>query len=206
MADRQELADTLELIMTAHHEAGHTIYGLLSFMKIPVVMAAFGTETGGWTHYEMLAVPVQSPQIAEYLLLSEICISYAGLVAENMHFKKICGSDKLPMILKDGSSPDILSASELISKHNLVPPGKPRQRYKKQLCKEIAETLEDYWEDISLVAHTLFKKKRLTHDDLKTLLTRKSEQNVFWKQQFKDIDTLMNKTLTEKEISTILNI
>jgi hypothetical protein len=206
MSDRRELADTFELVMTAHHEAGHTIYGLLSFMKIPVVMAAFGTETGGWTHYEMLDMSIQDPKIAEYLLLSEICVSYAGLIAESMHFKKICGSDKLPMILKDGSSPDIRSASELISKHNLVPSGKPRQRYKKQLCKEIAETLEGQWEDVSLVAHSLFKKKRLTYDDLCELLTRKSIDRVFWKQQFKNIDTLMNKILTEKEVSTIFNI
>jgi hypothetical protein len=201
---REGLAEDFELIMTSHHEAGHTICGLLHYMKVLVVTAAFGQETSGWTHYEVLDMPLKNQRIQDYILLSEIKISYAGVVAERMHYKKISGSDKLPTILKNGSSLDIRSAGDLISTSNIVPPGKKRQLYKKQICRDVASLLEEFWDDVSLVAHALYQKRRLAYEDLKDLLTRKSKHKKFWKQQFKDIATLLDsETLDESEIQAI---
>lgn len=47
-----------------------------------------------------------------------------------------------------------------------------------------------YWEDVQLIAKSLFKSKKLYWDDLKSLLTRKSKNKAFWKKQLKDIELL----------------
>jgi len=50
--------------------------------------------------------------------------------------------------------------------------------------------LIEHWEAIDLVAHSLFKHKRLSYQDLKVLLTTKSRNRKFWKETFKEIDQI----------------
>lgn len=203
----QKLSQDYELISTCYHEAGHTVAGLLTFMKIPAVTVSFTAKSvEGFTHYEMIDQAITDEKINDYLILSEIYISYAGLVAEKIHYKEICGADKLPMILKEGSSPDISSAAEIIRKYNLAPPGKKRQQFKQKIFKQLDSDLKTHWDAIKLISHALYKRKRLNYDDLKEILTKKSKNKEFWKNRFKDITMLVTPTreLDNKEIRSIL--
>lgn len=203
----QKRSQDYELISTAYHEAGHTIAGLLYFLKIPSVSVNYTAKSvEGFTHYEVCDQTVQDNKIKNHLLMSEIYISYAGLVAEQIHYKDICGADKLPMILKEGSSPDILAAADLIAKNNLAAPGKKRHAFKKQIFKKLTIDLKEHWDAVKLIAHALYKRKKLYEEDLIEILTKKSKNKVFWKNRFKEIDLLVEsgKTLDEKDIRFIL--
>lgn len=207
---RKKLAHTYEFIATAYHEAGHTVYGLLHNMRIISVFAYQNKRTkriDGFTHYEnYFHSEIADPQLICAILKNEICISYAGLGAEKYHFKKISGSDKFPMFLRDGSSDDTLSASELIRKFNLAAPGRKRYALKQKLIKETATELQLHWEAVDLVAHALFQKKKLNYSDLKQLLTKKSTNKKFWKEKFKIIDYMFENEgkLDEKELKSIM--
>ncbi|HWZ23099.1 MAG TPA: hypothetical protein VNW06_10625 [Cytophagaceae bacterium] len=203
-----KLSKNHELITTSFHEAGHALCGLLFYMEIPsVVVKTSKVHVSGYTHYNMINdLNIKDLDIWAYLLFSEIYISYAGLAAEKIFYKDISGSDKFPMVLKDGSSPDILDASKIIKKFNLASPGKKRNALKKKLFNKITRILKDNWDDLKLIAHTLFKCRKLYHNDIKKLLTKKSKNKVYWKQQFKDINYLFNapQPLDDKDIGYIL--
>jgi hypothetical protein len=178
------------LISTSYHEAGHTVYALLHFMIVDCV-EVFKVESdnvNGFTHFNYLSEDdIRDSTMLKFFVESEVCVHYAGLIAERHHFKTISGSDKLPMFLRAGSSKDIGTASKLIKKYNLSPPGNRRYRFKKKMAANILKELKLHWQDVNLVAHGLFKKKRLYFSDLQKLLTTKSEFKDFWKQQFKMI-------------------
>jgi len=207
---RKKFHETHELISTAYHEAGHTVYGLLHCIKIESV-AIFKDKKSkrieGFTHYNSLALSdIQDPELFNDRLHSEICLSYAGLIAEKHHFKAISGSDKFPMFLRDGSSSDITSAAALFQKYNLVEPGRKRYNYKQKLMKSIHQELKDHWDAITLVAHGLFKKKKIYYAELQQMLTRKTDDKQFWKENFRDINYLYDnaESLDEKDVKSIL--
>lgn len=203
----QKLSQDYELISTCYHEAGHTVSGLLNFMKIPAVTVNYADKrVEGFTHYELMGQEVSNSNIMDFLVLSEINISYAGLAAEQIFYKEICGAEKLPMMLKEGSSRDLESVADLIKKNNLAPPGRKRHLYKKKLIKEVRHSLEEHWDAVTLISHALYKKRKLYFDDLKALLTKKSNNKEFWKNKFREINILVNSSeeLDEKEIRYIL--
>jgi hypothetical protein len=209
---RKKLTNTHEFISTAYHEAGHTVYGLLHFMKVGSVSVFENKKTKrfeGFTHYEVAFHDEMTDRaIVCNIIKNEICISYAGLNAEKYLFKIFSGSDKFPMFLRDGSSDDTLSASELIRKFEIVPPGPKRYAFKQKMIKETLNELKLYWCDVTLVAHTLFQRKKLSYFDLKSLLTKKSQNKKFWKKQFKQIDIIFDNIgdLDEKELKYILGL
>lgn len=199
----KRVAKTHELISTSYHEAGHTVYGLLHLMKIETVYVFEGGKSriDGFTHYEYPDfTTVQDPELFNLLLNNEICMKYAGLAAEKNSFKEISGSDKFPMVLRDGSSDDTLNAAKLIKAYNIVPPGKKRYLYKKKLVRQITQELRDNWDAVTAVAHGLFQKKKLYFFDLKDILTKKTKNKEFWKEQFKNISSIHDNadTLTEE--------
>lgn len=208
---RKKLQYTTDLISTSYHEAGHTVYGLLYLMKITSVWVFENKKCKrieGFTHYEL---PVDLSEVKDSTLLSEvikaeICLKYAGLAAEKYHFKSISGSDKYPLFLRDGSSDDTLAAAALIRQYNLVPPGKKRYNFKKKLIKETLKELQDNWDAVTVIAHALFKKKRLSYVTLKKLLTKHTNDPEFWKQIFYNLDSIFSKhaPLDEKDIKYIL--
>jgi hypothetical protein len=208
---RKRLTYTTDLISTSYHEAGHTVYGLLHFMKVNSVWVFENKKckrVEGFTHYEL---PVDFSELKDFALCaeiikSEICLKYAGLAAEKYHFKSISGSDKYPLFLRDGSSDDTLTAAALLREYNLVPPGKKRYNFKKKLIKNTLEDLQDNWDAVTIIAHALFKKKRLSYMSLKKLLTKHTNDPEFWKQNFYILDSIFNKQqpLDEKEIKYIL--
>lgn len=207
---RKKVTYTHELISTSYHEAGHTVYALLHHMKVPLVYVYENRKykrIDGFCHYEMFR---DLSNITDEFLFSqrvhaEICIKYAGLTAEKYHFKNISGSDKFPMVLRDGSSEDTLSAAALIKQYNLAEPGRKRYAYKKLLIKETLSELRQHWDAVTLVSHALFNKKKLTYEDIKILLSRKTKDKEFWKNQFKLIDYIFDniEALDEKELKSI---
>lgn len=207
----KKIAQQFELIATSFHEAGHATFTLLHKMKVPNVEVFFNKKTGrieGNCDYEIIDFnDIKDTSLHRYIVECEIGIKYAGLSAEKYHFKTISGSNKFPLFLKDGSSGDTLSAAALIKKNNICPPGKKRYQYKKKKIKEVSSILEKNWEDVILIAHSLFAKKKLTFLDLKKILICKSKNKKLWKEQFKIIERIFSKlnSLDEKEIKFILS-
>ena len=208
---RKKLTYTHDLISTSYHEAGHAVYGLLHFIKVPSVYVFENKKNKrieGFCHYES---SIEIPDIKDSVLQTdrvkaEIRLKYAGLAAEKYYFKTICGSDKFPLFLRDGSSDDTLSAAALIRTYDLVPPGRKRYAFKKKLIKETLEDLQDNWDAVTVVAHALFQKKRLSYLDLRKLLTKKTNDPEFWKQNLDVLDVIFDKQkpLDEKGLKYIL--
>ncbi len=193
---RKKVTHTHELIMCCFHEAGHSIYGLLHHMKVDMVEVFEDKKTKrvcGMTYFNYpVADEVDDSDLKYQLMISEICVNYAGLAAEKYHFKNVSGSDKFPGFWKNGSSSDTIMAASLLKEYNLAPPGKKRYAFKKKLIKETHKELLNNWEDVVLISHSLFKKKKLSFSNLKDLLTKKSVNKDFWKEQFKNINYIFD--------------
>lgn len=187
---RKKVTKTYELINTSFHEAGHAVYALLSLMKVSSVYIfehKIYKRVHGFTQYE--SHDLDENHINFHILLEqEIGLSYAGLLAEKYHYKSISGSDQIPMFIKEGSYEDLLAIRKIIEKYNLAAPGKKRSAYKQKMARKTLSVLIKHWDAIELIAHGLFKHKRLSYDDLRELLTKKSKNKVFWKEQFKNIN------------------
>src|SRR5665213_1312173 len=172
----KKLSQDYELIFAAYHEAAHTICGLLFNMKIPDVFVIPSPKRGddlGCTHYEIIPDTFEDNELTKALQLSEINMFYAGLVAEKIHYKDVCGSDKYPMMLRIGCSQDILKAADLIKKLDLAPPGEQRYAYKQKLLRQLRKLLVEHWGAIKIIAHQLYQKKKLYYSDLKEILTKR---------------------------------
>lgn len=206
-----------ELITTCYHEAGHTISGLFNFMTIPSVYIEIPRNRKiktkinsnlGITLYEAAISydDVKDEELYQKLVMSDIYINYAGLAAEKLFYKEICGTDQLPMALKHGSYLDRDNVSDIIKKYNLAPPGRKRHLFKKKALNDCMRTLSVMWEDVRLVAHALYKSRKLYHADLQEILIKKSPNRNFWKKQFRAIELLQIEIiqLDEKKLKAIM--
>ena len=207
---RKKVTHTHELISTSHHEAGHTIYALLHFMTIHSVKVFPGKKTKrieGFTHYDSLDYAnLDSAELTVERLNAEVGLSYAGLIAEKYQYKLHSGSDKFPSFL-DGSSKDLREASEIIKKYNIAPPGRKRYNYKKRMVRQVARELQEHWDAVTAVAHALFQKKRLNFNDLKNILTKKTEHKEFWKERMKAIKIFYDKPdIDENEFRSMISL
>jgi len=206
---KSDLADHYDLMSTIYHESGHVIYILLNLLKVRKVYVYQNEEkrSEGFTYYNLPdASSFSNTGILLFIMNLEICIKYAGLIAEKYHFKTISGCNKFPIFLRDGSSDDILSVTKIFKQYNFVPSGKKRYLYKKKLIKSTLDKLQLQWDDVVLIAHKLFQKRKLSFQYLKKILTTKSENKEFWKNQFKIIE-FINKNcskIDEKKYSLIL--
>ena len=110
------------------------------------------------------------------------------------------------MFLKDGSSEDILVSANLIKKYNLVPPGRKRYNFKQKLIRETLHELQEHWDAVIVISHALFKHKKLTFEDLYSLLTKKTQNKKFWVEQFKQIQFIAENAgnLDENYLRNIL--
>jgi hypothetical protein len=154
----------------------------------------------GITNYFWIDKPDLETDLIQHVAMDEVGISYAGMIAELLYYRDACGASKLPWVLKEGSSLDIKSASDTIKRYNLASSGKPRQQLKRRVQKEVNALLSEHWEDLKLISHKLYKAKRLSFDDLGILLTKKSDNRPFWKEQFDEIDTLFDPSLTDNGV------
>ena len=179
-------------ISASYHEAGHVVYGLLHFIKIECTTVfedkKFKTIEGITYHHCPDLAPLTDAGLLNDLLHIEIGFNYSGLLAEKRYFNLASGSRNFPMFLKSGSSADINRAARLFKKYNLIEPGRKRYEYKQKFIKKVDRELQNNWDDVVIVSHALFQKKKLSFEDLKLLLTKKSKNKIFWKNQFKLID------------------
>lgn len=189
-----------EQIAMSFHEAGHTIVSLHNYMLVyNVNIMTPKNMIGNTDYYIYFDSDSKDEELIKILAILELQSTYAGLVAEKMYYKDICGSDKFPMHLRIGSSTDIEMASKIITKNKLVKSGRPTYLFKKQVQQDVEQLLIDHWDGVRSVAHSLYKKKKLTHDELKYLLTRKTEHKDFWKNKFKQIKFIHNEKIIPLE-------
>lgn len=194
-----------ELIAQSFHESGHTLCGLYNFMEVTTVVVMNPRENlDGKTEYICMDPDLLNDiELKNMQLYFELQTHYAGLLAEKIYYKDICGSEKFPMHLKQGSSGDINDASALIKKYKMAEPGRQRALLKNQVQKETTILLEHFWDDIKIIAHLLYKKKKLNFEDLKYLLTRRSANKEFWKEKFKFIKVINQMSLSESDLFSI---
>jgi ATP-dependent Zn protease len=196
---RKKFHETHELISTSYHESGHTIYGLIHNINISQVTVFEDKKSKrihGFTYYNSIAplTEIEDNELFNNRLFSEIGLSYAGLVAEKRYFKIISGSDKFPMFLREGSSHDFSEAASIFEKYNLSEPGRKRYNHKQKIIKSIDKEMQEHWDAVTIIAHSLFKKKKLSFIEIKELLIKKSDKKDFWKKKFKIIDQLYNNS------------
>lgn len=209
-SNTRKMGKDLEITSCCWHESGHVIWALLAHMKITSVCIVYSDEVEGTTYYqqlsECLSTDILDNELIHRFAMDEVRMAYAGLVAERLFYKDICGSNKLPQVLKEGSSQDIKSASKTIKQFALAEAGKPRQKLKRQVQQSLTHTMTEYWGDLKLISHALYKTKRLSFDDLKNLLGKKSSRKDFWKQRFREIERLFDQTdrLDKSEIVDII--
>lgn len=174
---------------TCHHEAGHTICGLHNFFHVPSVQItnAHPFDSGETFYFQWDTADVSSSSLIHTFLIFDLQLTYAGLIAEKMYHRDITGSVRFPMHLRIGSAEDMAFIAKQIRKHHLAAPGEETRELKAQIAHDTAEIIHRYWLDVKLVAHRLYQKKRLSFDELKTLLTRHSTDREFWKDRFKKI-------------------
>jgi ATP-dependent Zn protease len=209
---RKKVTKTHEFISTSYHEAGHTIYGLLHLMKVTSV-SVFENKKIKRIHgltcydYPIELDEIQDPDLLNTLAKCEVGISYAGLIAEKTLFRSISGSRQTPTFISYGSHEDNKSARAVIKKYNLAPPGPKRTAYKQKLSREVQNELHTHWDAVMIVSHALFKHRRLSYADLFELLTKKTNNKKFWKDQFKRINYFYDNSssLDEKDLKSILS-
>jgi hypothetical protein len=208
----KKIAKQFELITTSFHEAGHAVFALLSKMNVPLVYVYHNKKTDrieGTCHYEIPEFRnIEDKSLFKKIVECEIGIKYAGLIAEKYHFQTLFGLDTFPLFLRNGSSEDTNSASKIIKNNKIVSAGKKRYEFKKKKNTQVLNILKNNWNDVTIIAHSLFKKKKLSFQDLKKILTNKSTNKIFWKAQFKTIEKLFNNLsrLDENKIKFILSL
>jgi len=197
------------LIAASHHESGHCLVALLNLIQVSDVGVAIdGSDAVGLTQFYMYKnTVIEDRELHELLVLSDLLVAYAGLQAERLYYKDICGSSKFPLHLKVGSAEDTASAYKLIRTNNLATPGKETSILKKKLQSEVEQMLIAYWSDVKLVAHSLYQRRKLYFRDLKNLLTRNNDNKDFWKSQFKTINFIHHdsKVPGEQEVKEALH-
>lgn len=185
---KEFLTDNYESITTSYHEAGHVVYGLLFLIKITDVCLIKEERIGGNTNYMQISNSVSNKFLAKKIARNEVGLIYAGHLAERLHYKKVSGVNKLPFIIKNGSWVDTKDAYRVIKKHSLNK-NKSIIKYKNYLQYKISKILDFFWEDITIVATNLFKRKKLSFNDLRKALLKSSKKD-FWKLQFKQINNI----------------
>lgn len=188
-------------ISASYHEASHTLIGLSNFFDISKVsLTTENKEDHGNTFFDNLEILNNNQELTKLLITNEVQFLYAGMEGEKIYYQDICGSASFPRHLKKGSWEDIEKASRLIRKNDLAETGKTTSDFKKKLQERNKEFLLEHWDDIKLIAHSLYKKKTLYFDDLKYILTRNSSHKDFWKEKFKKIKLLHENDDLEIEI------
>jgi hypothetical protein len=184
-----------ERIASCYHEAGHCIIACLNLFKVDKVISVRIEDpllNGNTELFAFDFVLIKDKSLLDIIYICELQMWYAGLVAEKIYYKEICGSDHFPMILKYGSNADFANASKIIQKFKLAKPGKDRYLFKKKIQENLHNVIMEYWEDIKLISHALYNKKKLYFNDIKSLLTRKSINKNIWKLKFKKIAIIHN--------------
>lgn len=207
VSSKGKQAHDYALIAMCYHEASHSICALLNYINVESIYVMSEKNDHGKTSYEAYdPAKIESKYLAKILIMNEVQTIYAGTIGERIYYKEICGSDNFPMHLREGSSEDVSDAAALIHKNNLAEPGKLRFLFKKQLQLSAQNLLLQYWSDVRLLSHALYRHIELNGQELRQLLSRKSENKDFWRTRFKELKTIYaeSKEIDERELKDIL--
>lgn len=132
---------------------------------------------------------IDNKELLSIVLKNDLYVTYAGMIAEKLFYKKISGSNKFPAHLKIGSEQDVKEGYSAIKKYKL---SNDTKKYKNKLMKLTEKVIETYWEDLVKIAHLLYNKRKIKSNDLEKVL-----KSTFWKSIFKDIKKI-KKIRTEE--------
>jgi hypothetical protein len=178
----------LELILMSWHESSHAVVALCNNFEVCFVSVRNPTEKDGKTEFRTTADDVKDPELHRVLIINELEAMYAGLIGERLLYRELCGTTKYPRHLQIGLSYDIKLASQIIRRHELAPPGKETALFKKNIHRKVEKILLDHWGSVKLIAHTLHKKRKISSfEELRLLLTRKSNEKEFWRDKLSKI-------------------
>lgn len=198
-SDRIQLYD-YNLIANSYHEASHIICALHNYFKVySANVSTIEKDVDNNTNFYSYDEPNTDEELKKVLLMFELQVMYSGMLGERIYYCGITGSTNFPMHLKSGSSYDFKHAQNIIRKNNLSTPGKKTQLLKKQIQFDVQQILNTYWEDVKLVAHLLYRKKKLAYSDLTYTLSRMSENKTFWKDRFRKIKIILSDTSCPKK-------
>lgn len=205
---RKKMSTEYDRILTSFHESGHVVSAFINLMRVNHVAIIEEKRVGGETYFDDISEKYDLSEFASTalnnkLVENNICVRYAGMAAEKINYKLLCGSSKFPKMIKDGSGDDIKDISDIIKQANLAAVGADRVKLKAKLFKKTSKQLEEHWDAVVAVAHALFKKKRINYEDLKKIIIKKTKNKMFWKNQFKLIDYYFGKNskeLSEEEV------
>jgi hypothetical protein len=189
-----------DLIAMSYHEACHTVIALFNYLQVYHVNVMTPKRSDGNTNFFIYDEIVKDEDLKKIFSIFEIQTMYAGLVGERMYYRDICGSSKFPMHLKKDSAYDIGIASAIIRKNNLASPGKKTHLFKKEVQFDVEKILDDHWDAVKEIAHSVYRKKRLSFDELKYILTRKTDQKEFWKDKFRKMNIIYSNNKPTEEV------
>lgn len=203
------MTDYMIKIDTSYHEAAHVIVGSLFHIKVESCWINLDNPDSGWTDVRFIYPDkALNEKINNYLINGSIYFNYAGLITDRRNFTLHTGSKKYPVNIKIGASLDIKDISNTIKKYNLAPPGKARNLFKLKMQRKTNKIVEKYWNDIVLITHSLYnaKNNKIFYEDVKNVLTKQSENKLFWKDKFNQIDELYSDTpsLTSRHFKKII--
>lgn len=188
------MSSQFENIHFCYHEAGHAVCCLLMFMRVSSLsLAKTGTISGEVLYNHISEAHNPDQEIVDFINKSNIYVSYAGLAAEQILYKNVTGSSTFPRVLREGTEQDIENAAKIIKTANLAAPGRKRYLLKKKMMRNVSYLLSQYWDIVQIVAHELFDKKSLNHDDLKKIICKKAKNKKFWIKRFEYINEYINK-------------
>jgi hypothetical protein len=180
------------MIFTCYHEAGHIIVGSLMFFNITYVIIKTSME--GDTNYETIDNNIiDNCELLYYHNIANINMYYAGIISERILYKDITGSNILPRSLERYANYDMKNVSSFLMNKKLVKPGTSTYIFKKKIVNLLNKLMLKYWSDVKLIAHALYNNRKLYHYDIRNILTKKSVNKKFWKQQFKYINSYLYK-------------
>jgi len=208
---RNKQAHDYELIAMCYHEAGHAVIGIFNSLKVAEVkIIDDNKDLEGWTYWDnpidLDSENVEDNNLLNLIVCNELETLVAGITAERIYYKDICGSEKLPRILKAGSSQDISEVSKCIKKYELALSGPPRTVLKNKITDITKKTLLDHWDAVKAVAHELYRKRNLNFEEIKIILTKKTKTNSLWKEKYKLINIIFDdKQRSHDDIKILLS-
>jgi len=162
------------LLRAAYHQAGHTVAYLLTNRPFEFVTITPDSDTLGYIDapYNDWSVDLKSKSFFKpsclMIFFENSFISIAGYVTEKIYTGNSIGSRSFLKGLVN------VSISDLSNKLNIS--------YQKFLIQYTKEVLEKHWEEISVIAEELYKRRILTYYQVqKVIKERLNKDSKFFK-------------------------
>jgi len=188
-------ADDYSRISTCYHESSHAIIAINNYFKVTQLQAL---SEEGFCKIECFSNInlFHNKSVINRIAILEAQVYCAGMEGEKLYRKDICGCTKFPRVLY-GAYDDVQRISALIKQFNLAEPGYARTRFKVSLQSKTNKFLQEHWLEVKALAHSLYKRKTISFDDIKKILLKINKP--FWKEKFDNLDILSSQELWEEK-------